>query len=98
MKLDLTEFLKINATHAVWKHCDRKFKIHLNNRVIVQRHCETAVGRTLETGQSVQHSVTQVSKPEPEPAPTLPLNTEEQSVRDMLLRHRSATLTLVMVS
>ena len=49
------------------------------------------------TGQPVQLSVVEVLRPDPEPAPTLPLLTVEQIVREMPKKNKPVTLTLVLV-
>ena len=57
----------------------------------------TEVGVSMGTGQPVQLSVVEVLRPDPEPAPTLPLLTVEQIVREMPNRNKPATLTLAQV-
>ena len=57
----------------------------------------TEVGVSMETGQPVQPSVVEVLRPDKEPAPTLPLLTVGQIVREMPKRNKPVTLTLVLV-
>ena len=52
----------------------------------------------MATGQNVPLSAVEVHKPDPKPAPTLPLLSEEQIVRVMLNRNKPVTLTLAKVS
>ena len=56
------------------------------------------VGVTMGTGQNVQPIAVEVLRPDLEPAPTLPLLTVEQIVREMTNKNNPATLTPVQVS
>ena len=57
----------------------------------------TEVGVSMGTGQTVHLSVVEVLRPDPEPAPTLPLLTVEQIVRELPNINKPVILTLVLV-
>ena len=55
------------------------------------------VGVTMGTGQNVQPIAVEVLRPDPEPAPTLPLLMVEQIVREISNKNNPVTLTPVQV-